>query len=236
MKVDINVDIEHNILHYHHDALDDPNHRYHSWEHCYLYFQKIRTSKAETDVDIATLHLAFYLASWGMYRGSSHLLQKNYRVHVPVVREILDDEFVDLWQLDFDTVSSESPKVNLLFQLVEKLRKIYRTAEISPTDTLITKVLLGTVGCIPAYDRFFMDGIKAWQNLPKKFSPKFPATFGRNSYTGLIGFYHRHSSSLKAVQETAARRGINYPVMKLIDMYFWNLGEQSNASSKSNPN
>lgn len=39
-------------------------HRYRSWDICYNAFN----SKVETDN--LSLHLAFYLASWGMYRGS----------------------------------------------------------------------------------------------------------------------------------------------------------------------
>ena len=40
-----------------------------------------------------SLHLAFYLASWGMCRGSSFLLQKDYKVLVPVVEEVLKSEY-----------------------------------------------------------------------------------------------------------------------------------------------
>ena len=40
-----------------------------------------------------------------------------------------------------------------------------------PSNTLVTKILLGTLGCVPAYDRYFIDGMKQ-SNLPnKKFSP-----------------------------------------------------------------
>ena len=30
-----------------------------------------------------------------------------------------------------------------------------------PTDTLVTKVVLGTFGCLPAWDRYFIDGFKS---------------------------------------------------------------------------
>lgn len=57
-----------------------------------------------------------------MYRGSSFLLQKDYKVHIPVVKE-------------------QELKNQLSF-------------------TLITKILMGTLGCVPAYDRYFIAGIK----------------------------------------------------------------------------
>lgn len=59
---------------------NDENGRFHSWEHCYKCFHDARTGSFHDD-DYLSLQLAFYLASWGMYRGSSFLLQKDYKVH-----------------------------------------------------------------------------------------------------------------------------------------------------------
>ncbi len=73
--------IKKRILSFHHQLQSDNNHRYKSWEHCFKYF-----SQGKLDEDIACLHLAFYLASWGMYRGSSFLLWKDYLVHREVVQ------------------------------------------------------------------------------------------------------------------------------------------------------
>jgi hypothetical protein len=57
-----------------------------------------------------------------------------------------------------------------IFDLRDQLKKHYSEISfkkgdndpkyISPTDTLISKVMLGTLGCIPAYDRYFVDGLK----------------------------------------------------------------------------
>ncbi|GAF93552.1 unnamed protein product, partial [marine sediment metagenome] len=173
-----------NILLFHQQLLDDPNHRYRSWEHCYSHFQKHQSFSSEEDIDLATLHLAFYLASWGMYRGSSGLLQKDYRVHTPVVRELLDDRYTSLWQLDFDSLGARGLEMGLIFQLVKRLARIYAQVNVSPTDTLMTKILLGTFCCVPAYDTFFTAGVKAWKELREQHEWNFPAKFGRNSYLG----------------------------------------------------
>lgn len=63
--------------------LHKPNHRFKSWEHCFMAF-----SDFNNNVDYLTLWLAFYLASWGMYRGSSELLQRDYLIHEPIVEII----------------------------------------------------------------------------------------------------------------------------------------------------
>lgn len=77
----------------------DSNGRYRSWEHCYKCFHDARNNSAP-DLDYLSLQLAFYLASWGMYRGSSFLLQKDYKVHVPVVEELLKVHYNGLFGLE----------------------------------------------------------------------------------------------------------------------------------------
>jgi hypothetical protein len=67
-------DIERNIVRLHRSLAVDEHHRYRSWEHCYRYFRQRRHLRADRDIDHAALQLGFYLASWGMYRGSSFLL------------------------------------------------------------------------------------------------------------------------------------------------------------------
>lgn len=51
----------------------DAGNSYHSWEHCYTFF-----ASHPTNFDLASLHLAFYLASWGMYRGSTAIRNYDY--------------------------------------------------------------------------------------------------------------------------------------------------------------
>lgn len=217
--------VKENILRYHRAILDDPHHSSRSWEHCYSCFQRLQSSRNERNLDSATLQLAFYLASWGMYRGSSKLLRKDYKVHTRIVLELLDEKYTPLWQLDLDTLKNESPEVDLVIELAKRLGRIYAELQISPTDTLVTKVLLGTFGCIPAYDTFFVAGVTYWnKELLGEFKPKFPARFGVSSYRGLIEFYQEHKSDFREAQDIIAKHGVTYPIMRLADMYFWMLG------------
>ena len=50
------------------DARRDENGRSRSWEHCYRVFRDARTDPSP-DYDYLSLHLAFYLASWGDVSG-----------------------------------------------------------------------------------------------------------------------------------------------------------------------
>lgn len=118
-------------------------------------------------------------------------------------------------------------------ELIAKLRTIYSSKNVTPTDTLITKILLGTICCTPAYDDYFYNGVMVWKELPVAYMPKFPGSFGKNSYIGVLEFYQYHKSVIDEAQKEISQYGITYPPMKLIDMYFWNIGYQ--FSKKKNP-
>lgn len=129
--------------------------------------------------------------------------------------------------MDFDKINTVGPEVDLVAQLASTIAHFYSKLQISPTDTLVTKVLLGTFGCVPAYDTLFVNGVTYWnQSLPKEYKPKFPARFSKNSYRGLIDFYREKKDDFREAQAYIEHGGITYPVMKLADMYFWSLGYQ----------
>ena len=145
--------------------------RYRSWEHCYLAFREAREERKRNGglnggrYDYLSLHLAFYLASWGMYRGSSFLLSQDYKVHKDTVGEILKEKYDPLQDV---TCRELNDRMELLFGakgkagLCGELRRIYKgirdkvvgkNVKCGVSDTLITKILMGTLGCVPAYDR-----------------------------------------------------------------------------------
>jgi len=138
---------------------DDKNARYLSWEHCYRQFIKAHNQKGLTDEDIdyLSLHLAFYFASWGMLRGSSFLLQKDYKVHIDIIKELFKPCYDNLWGVRCIELQ-EHQNLDSLMELIKKIKAIYaaKKKNVGKTDTaisdiLVTKVLLGTLGCIPAY-------------------------------------------------------------------------------------
>ncbi len=217
-------DIKNQVLTFYSRLARDPNHRYRSWEHCFGDFRQHKAFSTPEHIDRASLHLAFYLASWGMYRGSSFLLWKDYTVHRYAVSLLLEPEYEALWDLNLD--QADSAAINLILSLSHALREIYRrhitevdgkTKMITPSDTLITKILLGTVGCTAACDRLFILGFRH-SGLPfSRFDKTFLGT--------LVDFYKRNSGDFKQVQDVIAQQSsIRYPMTKLLDMFFWNIG------------
>lgn len=245
-------DIIKNAVHYFHSSshpqLPHPYyHRFLSWEHCYDEFGKVfsrnPTSITNADKDLLALHLATYLASWGMYRGSSFLLQVDYKVHVPVVEMILDTEmnsaggtifkYRDLFGINWSDCTHVNDNLELIFGsrgkkgspkqkgLSDKISDYYDTIRINVkgavksevSRTLVTKVLMGTLGCVPAYDTYFKKGIK---------KAKVTSNFSQKSISALIAFYQTNKSDFdkERINMTTSLRKI-YPEMKFLDMGFW---------------
>lgn len=201
----------------------DENGRYRSWEHCYSHFIHAR-HESDPDYDYLSLQLAFYLASWGMYRGSSFLLQKDYRVHIPVVKELLNPKYDPL--AGIECIEYRKPEVQSLLEDINAfLEKYYdevrlQVKEETPknklSDTLITKVLMGTLGCVPAYDRYFIVGLK-----DQKVST---GLYNMRSLLKLVDFYEANKAQLEAARDELKVSGLPYPQMKMLDMGFWQIG------------
>lgn len=209
----------HLILDYFNETINDVHGRYMSWRHCYKAFSENRNIVDEQTVDYLALHLAFYLASWGMYRGSSFLLQKDYKVHIPVVRIIQEEKYNSLLGISAEDLC-KSNNLALLDEIGARIRICY--AEERPafdgvvnnaTDTLITKILLGTLGCVPAYDRYYVHAVKKYHISG--------GTFNRNSVYCVAKFYCDNSDEFEKLRHELNKYGIEYPPMKLMDMCFW---------------
>ena len=59
-----------------------------------------------------------------MYRGSSFLLQKDYKVHKDAVIEIYKEEYKVLWGISCEEILKED-NINLIFKLSNRLKAIY---------------------------------------------------------------------------------------------------------------
>ena len=210
------------------DVRRDENRRSRSWEHCYRVFRDARTAPSP-DCDYLSLHLAFYLASWGMYRGSSFLLQKDYKVLVPVVEEILKSEYDCLFGVACTDLreSEVQDRLEKLYKYIDKYFRPIRnevagrevTTPVSPV--LITKILMGALGCVPAYDRFFQDGVATYKVTTQEYSS--------NSVLKLVDFYEEHNDRLEEARRGMRVGDLTYPQMKLLDMGFWQVGFEKDA-------
>ena len=216
------LDLHEKIARYH-DCVAQPHHRYRSWEHCYEFFRDwSRKNFAAEQRNAAALQLGFFLASWGMYRGASFLLKHTYTIHEAVIGQLVSDRFADLWVTEAGAEDADAQRVQLILEAVAAVRKAYEPFGV-PTDTLVTKILLGTLACLPACDRFFIKGFRtsnlAYSRVNRRFVER------------VHGFCTNHLTELRQEQTRIRQNGRGYyPLMKLVDMYFWQVGADGRGS------
>lgn len=207
------------IAKYLNEISKDEFHRYKSWDNCYQSFS------ISEQTEIHALELAFYLASWGMYRGSSGLLQKNHLIHKGAVDILFSIESQKLkCSLNNEVVRSNTKDIlNLKNKLADYYSKIYfkkgseELKPISPTDTLLSKILLGTLSCVPAYDRYFIHGLKEKEIKHTSFNDA--------SLNELFDFIENNTTEIDNAQKLVLKKTKqHYPVMKILDMFFWQIG------------
>jgi hypothetical protein len=190
-----------------------PNTRYTSFDYCFNYFQSFRDSgncaaiASAENMEISCLQLGFYLASWGMLRGSAYLLQRSVRHFVSVVEAIAGMES-DIWQIDADEYAESN-----IHRLLDQA-KVLRHAGGNMSDTLVTKIMLGVFGSVPAFDTNFKRGFGV-------------STFGPKALRNVGSFYQRNAKSLDKYRVptldfvTEQPTGRLYTRAKVIDMAFF---------------
>lgn len=217
------IDVASNVARYLGER--SPVERASSFDYCFNYFQSFNDRDAADELTVANqleascLHLGYYLASWGMLRGSTTLHSKSYRYFEPAV-EAIATEPATTWHIDADSYTEEN--IGALLATRDRL-----AAALSPkpntdgqarmaTNTLVTKVMLGVFGSVPAFDTFFVRGFRDETDRG--------VSFGRSALVGVADFYQRHQVAVDAVtvytlDATTGRPTVRpYTKAKIIDM------------------
>ncbi len=167
-----------------------------------------------------------------MYRGSSFLLWKDYKVHRPIVELLFS--YDSLWNIIID----ENPNQNLdifytkiielrdkmkdeYFEIRKKVYEVNKELGLQPktkiSDTLISKIILGTIGCVPAYDRYFVLGVRATNEIG--------GTLSSDSIKELVKYYKDNYKELENLRKKFSKNSdIEYSQMKVLDSCFWRYG------------
>lgn len=153
-----------------------------------------------------------------MYRGSSFILQYDYKIHNGAIKIILKKKYDILQDIQFSDVGKN---IDVIFNLANELKKYYKTFKLNKkeiTDVLITKIMMGTLGCVPAYDTYMKKTLKKY---------KIPNTFNKKSLLAIVKLFEdiRIKQSLKKINNK------KYTHMRAIDLIFWC---ESNNNIKKN--
>jgi len=190
-----------------------PNERYASFDYCYNYFYSFYKSNTiselanEKNIQTSCLQLGFYLASWGMMRGSSFLLEKSVRNYERVIIEISKTS-PKLWEIDVNNYNDDN--IQLLLDCKKRIIDALGQ-ENKPSDTLVTKIMLGVFANIPAFDQYFKKSMKVF-SVNKKSLLKIKKFYEENKEK--FDSNKIHTFDFLTSNETK----ISYTKAKLIDM------------------
>ena len=125
-------------------------------------------------------------------------------------------QFAPLWENEIGSRAVHKSLTTLILEIRNAVRHAYEPFGIA-TDTLVTKVLLGTVGCLPALDRYFIAGFRLagfeYSVLNDRFVDR------------ILKFCFDNAEVLYAEQaRIQVSTGVRYPLMKLADMAFFQNG------------
>ena len=217
------------------------NRRYASYDFCYGYFQTHRHHLVE-NMELSCLHLWAYLASWGMLRGSSLLLKECSMKVLSNVITYLDGLPESIWSIDVPKYKNKGVKrniSNIYNELQKKIRDIKfedMNKHVSATTTLVTKIMLGTLGCVPALDQNFVIAFKKeFDESGCNFSE-----LNEDVLNCIYDFYNDNRDLLHpALYRVIGFNGkptmkLQYKFAKLIDMYGFNIGSIIQGQKKIN--
>jgi len=191
-----------------------PDERYSSFDFCYNYFYSFYREKRlpelanEQNLQTSCLQLGFYLASWGMMRGSSFLLEKSVRNFRDLITQVskMDSR---MWEIDVNNYDDNN--ISLLLdckqQIIDSLGE-----KNNPSDTLITKIMLGVFANVPAFDTYFRKSLNVYL-FNRKALMKIKNFYNENK--DVFDTYQIHTFDFLSSEET----DIVYTKAKLIDMY-----------------
>jgi hypothetical protein len=165
----------------------NPERRSASFDYCFNYFQAFREEgnaakiAAKKNMLLSCLHLGFYLASWGMFRGSSGLRSRSLKQFEPVVNLIARTPGY-VWAIDAHCYSEEARQsvVTTANQIQEAL---HGPDGAWPTKTVATKIMLGVFGNVPAFDSRVVAGLR---------KARLTGRFGYRALRDIGRFYHDH--------------------------------------------
>lgn len=193
----------------------DEKHRYRSFDFCYshFYFSKINN---KIDIEKSCYVLWSYLASWGMLRGSSFLLQKN-PFYLKDLVEYIYSQDISVWEIDVDGYNDNIERILNLYENVKERVILNAEREL----VLVTKILLGVFAIIPAYDTYFCETFRQFSDC------KF-RKFNKASLEAIHEFYLANKDVIDELQTQEQAKVCNfngdetslkYTKAKIIDMY-----------------
>jgi hypothetical protein len=163
-----------------------------------------------------------------MYRGSSGLLQHSMAALIPAVRCIVEADS-SIWEIDVDSYGEEN--VAVLLEFAEELRASL-TDCCEASNTLVTKMMLGTFGNVPAFDTNVRTALGALGST---------ASFGKSGLLGLRTLWDERAGTFEKCGPVSTNlfpgaepnnTPVQYRNAKILDMVLFTEGERLNRPER----
>lgn len=142
--------------------------------------QQIRTT---------ALWLTSYLAHWGMFRGSSNLKRMNVLFFDHLANALLNERtglLCPFFNVNLENI--KNLKKGTATRVLTSISKLLGHHGISPTATLVSKLILGCTHTVPGYDRYVCAGLK---RLKSEEGYQGSAAFSESGLCDLSGWYEQ---------------------------------------------
>jgi len=200
-----------------------------SYDHCYNYFLDNHSNLAR-DMEKSCAALGFYLASWGMYRGSAYLFKNTNSAHFVPLIEYIENHADELRPIDLHVY--DDANIGRVCRAYKEIGDLVLEGTGSARVTLVTKIMIAVFGRVPAFDSFFNRGMaRVHAPFERNQRVAFHA-FDELRLRRLSDFYLANQTEIDEL--SAESRTVGFPDgsvtghrltrAKIADMYAFNLG------------
>jgi len=198
-----------------------------SYDHCFNHFAEAQD--LEYDMEKSCAVLGFYLASWGMYRGSSFLLKRTNSSYLVDVIQVIQARRPELSGIDLDNYTDRNINTVLdTYKVLKEALQIGRERHI----TLVTKIMVATFGCVPAFDQYLFGGFRRVLDNRARIPSDRLTT---DSLSILAAFYRANRKDIDTLHNESRTVAFGSDSVtdhklsraKIVDMYCFNLGRST---------
>lgn len=199
---------------------------------CYDYFKMNIGNLIGDNLQTSCMQLWSFLANWGMFRGGSSISQHNYSCLQSLILHFNEAD-QKLWEIDVDNYFQDNNIERIIIEytvIKEELRKV----GISPTITLVTKIILGVYASVPAFDDNFTNAFRSIYNKDNVFKCGF-RSLNKESLTCIADFYIKNKydideciKSFYIMNFNNKKTELMYSKAKIIDMFGFMYGQNNN--------
>ncbi len=237
------------------DKLPNPSlDRMHSWSECYEFFRDNLSKLATPGLDLssplleeATLRLAAYLASFGMYVRNARLLQCSKNVLKFPLLEIFHEigrHRCDWFKDDPSRYAediAENPKALVAIAEIfsKKTDDAFQKAGAgtqASLSTLRSKVLLGVFAATPGFDRKVKESLKCWKATNISLLNAVGEGIAESSFEAWIEL-GKKLEQIPAFHELEVKTSSvrPCPTMRKLDLLLWAYSSEETTQSDKSP-